>query len=256
MLQYPAMLIKKIRARSILSRSGIPGADYCINPYVGCSHGCRYCYATFMKKFTGHTEPWGSFVDIKLNAPEELRRQLRKAEKGTTLISSVTDPYQPIEKRCELTRQCLETLLEYQFPVDILTKSPLVLRDSDLFTQFKDIDVGITITTDSERIRKVFEPNAPSIKTRINALKNLHEKGIRTYVFIGPALPMDPEKLSREIFLYADRILIDRMNYTGKTQRLYRQMHLTEWLDHDFITDIITRLEEGLKGKEVCNCSS
>ena len=92
--------IKEIKAKSILTRSRIPGVDYCLNPYVGCFHGCRYCYATFMKRFTGHTEPWGNFVDVKINAPEILQRQLKRKTKGRVMVSSVTDAYQPIETRC------------------------------------------------------------------------------------------------------------------------------------------------------------
>ena len=71
------LIIQEIRVKSILTKSGIPGVDYCINPYVGCYHACRYCYATFMKRYTGHTDAWGSFVDVKLNAPEVLQRELK-----------------------------------------------------------------------------------------------------------------------------------------------------------------------------------
>jgi DNA repair photolyase len=248
------MYIKKKRARSILSKSGIPGADYCVNPYVGCSHGCRYCYATFMKRFTGHQEPWGSFVDMKINAPEVLRKQLKRAPKGTVMLSSVTDPYQPIEKKVKLTRKCLEVLLEYQFPTHILTKSPLVQRDIDLFTQFRDIEVGLTITTDNERIRKIFEPNTSPVQARIRALKRLHDEGITTYVFIGPILPMDPEKLAEKISPHTDRILIDRMNYPGKTLSVFKRLNLTQWLRQDFIDDIIERLKRGFTGKDICIC--
>ena len=144
-----SFIVREIKAKSVLTKSGIPGIDYCINPYVGCFHGCRYCYATFMKRFTGHQEPWGSFVDVKVNAPAILPKQLARARRGNVLISSVTDGYQPIESKYKLTRQCLEVLLEYQFPVDILTKSPLVLRDMDIMEKFKEIEVGLTITTDN-----------------------------------------------------------------------------------------------------------
>ncbi|MBM4136400.1 MAG: radical SAM protein, partial [Nitrospira sp.] len=157
------LIIREITVKSVLTKSGIPGADYCINPYIGCFHGCRYCYATFMKKYTNHEEPWGSFVDAKINAPEILRRQMKRAVNGTVIISSVTDAYQPVDGKYKLTRRCLEELLPYQFPVEILTKSPLVLRDMDIIKKFRDIEVGITITTDDERIRKIFEPNAPPV---------------------------------------------------------------------------------------------
>ncbi|HHT9139121.1 MAG TPA: radical SAM protein [Candidatus Wunengus sp. YC60] len=249
-----SLIIREISAKSILTKSGIPGVDYCINPYIGCSHGCRYCYATFMKRYTGHTEAWGSFVDVKINAPEILQRQLKRAKRGRILISSVTDAYQPIESKYKLTRQCLEILLQSQFPVDILTKSPLVLRDTDLIKKFKDIEVGITITTNDEKIRKIFEPNAPSIMARIRTLKALHDKGLKTYAFIGPVLPMNPESLSEKISPYADSIIIDRMNYTAKTLKIYQRMNLDRWLDNSFINNIIQRLRNGFTGKPVSIC--
>jgi DNA repair photolyase len=167
----------EVFAKSLLTKTGIEGYDYCINPYVGCAHGCRYCYASFMKRFTGHMEPWGEFVDVKVNAPEVLRCQLRRARRGSILIGTVTDPYQPAEKKYRITRGCLEALLECQFPINILTRSPLVVRDIDLFERFEDISVGISITTDREEIRKTFEPNAPSIQSRMEALKRVHKAG-------------------------------------------------------------------------------
>jgi DNA repair photolyase len=243
-----------MKAKSILTKSGIPGVNYCINPYVGCAHGCRYCYATFMKKYTGHTEPWGRFVDVKINAPEILQKQLKRARKGRVLISSVTDAYQPIESKYKITRQCLEILLQSQFPVDILTKSPLVLRDIDLIKKFKDIEVGFTITTDDEKIRKVFEPHAPSIMTRIFALKTIHDNRINTYAFIGPVLPMNSEALSEKINPHVDSIIIDRMNYTSKTLKIYQRMNLTQWLEKDFVDDVIQRLKNGFAGQPVSIC--
>lgn len=207
-----------------------------------------------MKRYTGHTEAWGSFVDVKINAPEVLQRQLKKAEKGRIIISSVTDAYQPIESKYRLTMQFLEILLQYQFPVEILTKSSLVLRDADLIKKFKDIAVGITITTNDEKIRRVFEPNAPSIMSRIRTLKALHDKGISTYVFIGPVLPMNPELLSENIGPYIDGIIIDRMNYLSKTLKIYQCMNLTQWLEKGFMDDVIQRLKNGFDGKPVTIC--
>ncbi len=249
-----SLIVKKIKVKSVLTRSGIPGVDYCINPYVGCFHGCRYCYATFMKRFTGHTEAWGSFVDVKVNSPEVLQRQLQRKARGRVMISSVTDAYQPIEAKYKLTRKCLEVLLQYQFPVDILTKSPLVLRDLDLIKEFKDIEVGVTVTTNDEKIRKVFEPKAPSITARINTLKKLHNNGINTYAFIGPVLPMNPEALLENINPHVDSIIIDRMNYTSKTLKIYKRMNLSKWLEDGFIENIIQRLENGFAGKPVSIC--
>ena len=249
-----SLIIREIKVKSVLTRSEISGVDYCVNPYVGCSHGCRYCYATFMKKYTGHTEAWGSFVDVKINAPEILQKQLKRARNGRVMISSVTDAYQPIESKYRLTRQCLEALLQYQFPVNILTKSPLVLRDTDLIKKFKDIEVGITITTNDEEISRVFEPNAPSIMARMRALKALHDSRVKTYAFIGPVLPMNPEALSKKINPHVDSIIIDRMNYPSKTFTIYNRMNLSKWLDKDFIDDIIQRLKNGFAGKPVDIC--
>ena len=248
------MVIKEKKARSILSKSGISGIDYCINPYTGCSHGCRYCYATFMKRFTGHGEPWGSFVDAKINAPEILQRQMKKAPRGNIMISSVTDPYQSIENQYKLTRQCLEVLLAHQFPVSILTKSSLVLRDLDLIRRFKEIEVGMTITTNDDKIREIFEPNAPAVEARVHALKELSANGVKTYAFIGPLLPLNPESLAEKIGPYVQSVLIDRMNYSSKTRKIYELKKLKQWLDYDFVDDIIRRLEVGFAGKEVSAC--
>ena len=125
--------IKTIQCKSVLTRSRLPEVDYCINPYVGCLHGCIYCYARFMKRFTGHTEKWGKFIDVKINAPEVLEKELsRSPEKGTVLLGSVTDAYQPIERKYKITRAILEILLKHHFPISILTKSDLVVRDIDL----------------------------------------------------------------------------------------------------------------------------
>jgi DNA repair photolyase len=248
------LTIREIDVQTVLSKSGIPGVDYCINPYVGCFNGCRYCYATFMKRYTGHREAWGSFVDVKVNGPEVLHRQIRKAPKGKVMISSVTDPYQPTEEKYRLTRQCLGILLRYQFPVDILTKSPLVLRDVDLIKEFKEIEVGITVTTDDETIKGIFEPQAPSIDTRIHTLKTLYENGVKTYAFIGPLLPMNPEALSERINPYVQSVLIDRMNYVSKTLMIYKRMNLKRWLDDSFLGEVIDSLRRGFAGKEVTIC--
>jgi len=272
-------IVREITVRSILSKTGIPGRKYSINPYAGCAHGCRYCYATYVKRFTGHIEPWGSFVDVKINAPEVLKRELKRAENaqralaseynnkqihtfgfpqgtqyGSIIISSVTDPYQPLEARYMITRRCLEVLTLFQFSVDILTKSPLILRDIGIISKLKNVEVGLTITTDNEDMRRIFEPHTAPIPARISALKRLHEKGIKTYAFIGPILPMNPESLARQIKPYVQGILIDRMNYESKVKPLYKRYHIEEWLDDGFIKDIILRLTKGFSGKDVEVC--
>jgi DNA repair photolyase len=186
------MAINKIEAKSILQKTGISGFGYVINPYRGCTHGCVYCYARFMKRFTGHAERWGEFLDAKINAPQVLKRQLERRRgpiKGGIFLSSVTDLYQPAESIFKLTRGILEVLLEYQVPISILTKSDLVLRDIDLLRQFEECSVGLSIMTTDEGIAGRFEPRAPSPMRRIAALRKLKENKIETYAFISPYLP-------------------------------------------------------------------
>ena len=186
------MGINKVQAKSILQKTGISGFGYVINPYTGCTHGCVYCYARFMKRFTGHTERWGDFLDAKINAPEVLKRQLERKRgviKGGVFLSSVTDLYQPAESIFKLTRGILEVLLEYQVPVSILTKSDLVLRDMDLLQQFDECTVGLSLMTIDEGIARCFEPRAPSPARRLQALTKLKENNIATYAFISPYLP-------------------------------------------------------------------
>jgi DNA repair photolyase len=245
------MKVREVFSKTILSQTAIPGFDYCINPYVGCGHGCKYCYASFMKRYTGHKEPWGEFVDIKVNSPQLLRRQLRKARRGVVSLSTVTDPYQPIERKYQLTRKCLEALLDYQFSVNILTRSPLCLRDIDLFKQFKKIEVGLSITTHDENVKKIFEPHSPSIFSRIQTLRTLHQEGIGTYVFIGPLLPLNPKELVEVLEGSIDEVLIDRMNYTNKVKAIYRKARLDQYLEDDYFYIVGNELREGFEKKGI-----
>lgn len=184
------MKIAEIQCKSIITKSNLPEVDYCINPYVGCSHYCVYCYARFMKRFTGHTEEWGDFLDIKINAPEILEKQLsRKFKRGTVLLGSVSDVYQPIERKYEITRKILKVLLKHNFPISILTKSDLVFRDIDLLKQFSECEVGLTITSLDENVARNFESGASNPQKRLNALAELKKARIKTYGFIGPILP-------------------------------------------------------------------
>ena len=245
------MKVKEIFAKTILTKTAIPSFDYCINPYVGCGHGCRYCYASFMKRFTGHLEPWGEFIDIKVNAPYLLRKQLKRARQGIVALSTVTDPYQPIEKKYQLTRKCLEALLEVQFSVNLLTRSPLCLRDIDLLKQFRKVEVGFSITTHNEGIKKIFEPYSPSIQARVNTLRALRQEKIRTYVFIGPMLPLDPKPLVAMLDGLVDEVLIDRMNYPNKVKAIYRKAKLDKYLEEDYFRLMGMELKERFEEKGV-----
>lgn len=178
------MLVREIQAKSILSPSQV--YPWVINPYVGCQHNCTYCYARFMKRFTGHREPWGQFVDVKVNAPALLERELTRKKRGRVWVSGVCDPYQPLERKYRLTRLCLKLLAQHDWPVSVQTRSPLVTRDIDILKPGNEFEVGLSVTTADEDIRFKFEPSAPPISSRIQALGVLHDAGIRTYAMIAP----------------------------------------------------------------------
>ena len=233
------LIVQEVRAKSILSRSKI--YPYVVNPYTGCQHGCSYCYARFMKRVTGHKEPWGDFVDVKVNAPELLRNEIRRKSRGRVWISGVCDPYQPLEEKFRLTRQCLAILVENNWPVIIQTRSPLVLRDIDIIREAGDIEVGLSITTADDDIRKLFEPHAPPIPDRIQALDELHRAGIRTYAMVAPVLP-EAEGLAGLLAGKVDYVLIDRMNY-HYADWIYRKYGLEEYLSDDYYTRVRQTLE-------------
>lgn len=224
------MIVREILAKTILSKSAIQ--DYALNAYVGCQHNCHYCYARFMKRFTGHAEPWGSFVDVKVNAPELLAREILRKKKGRVWVSGVCDAYQPLEAKHRLTRRCLEILVEHGWPVTVQTKSPLVLRDLEILKRSADAEVGLTITTADERLRKIFEPGAPPIARRIEALEVLHAAGISTFVMVAPLLP-HAAGLAGLLAGKVDSALIDRYNY-HYADRTYKEQGLLSARTEDF----------------------
>ena len=176
------MDFKEIQAKSILSPCGIPGIDYVINSYTGCRFGCTYCYASFMGRFLKDKgiKDWGQYVYAKINAPELLIKELSKLkDKGKGLeifLSSVTDPYQGVEAKYQLTRKCLEVIRDCGFEgnISILTKSNLVLRDVDIFKALKHVVVGLTVTSYNDSISRYFEKYAPNVTDRFDALEKLN----------------------------------------------------------------------------------
>jgi len=216
--------VQEVVCKSALVRSGIPAADYALNPYTGCAHGCVYCYASFMARFSPHDRPWGQWVDVKVNIPEMLAKDLGRilraqagrsarsqsplveAGSGATAprpfgitISSVTDAYQPLERVYKVTRACLEVLAGASAvpggtgggmpAVLVLTKSDLVLRDIDLLQAIPGVDVGMTVTTPDDQVSAIYEPGATRSGRRFAALKKLADAGIATWGFFGPVLP-------------------------------------------------------------------
>ncbi len=221
------MNIQEIESKSILSKTGIPVADYVINPYVGCSHGCIYCYARFMKRFTNHPEKWGEFLDVKTNSPELVPKKGRYNGKNI-FLSSVTDPYLPLEKKYGITRKIIQNLIPLNPFLNILTKSNLVLRDLDLIKQFEVSEVGFSFSTFNEKIRKELEPGTQPIKKRLKALKEIHNEGIRNYLFISPIMPFitDWESMVNQTNEYVDYYLFENLNITGTVWSSVKQ-----WLE-------------------------
>ena len=191
-------------------------------------------------------------MDVKVNAPRLLEKELKRLKThGTVSMSTVTDPYQPLERTYRLTRGCLELLLNEQFPVNLLTRSPLCLRDIDLLKQFRKIEAGLSITTHDESVRRIFEPHSPSIQSRIETLKAIHKEKIGTYAFIGPMLPLDPKRLVRMLEGCVDEVLIDRMNYTNRVKAVYRRAHLEEYLEEDYFRIAGMELKESFQKKGI-----
>lgn len=204
---------KEITAKSYLTKSGLPASDYVVNPYTGCPHACRYCYARFMKRFTGHTENWGGFIDIKrCNQPIPTKSLFQKS----VFLSSVTDCYNPYEEKYRLTRNILEQLREADCTVTISTKSDLVLRDIDILKQLKHLTVAVSVNTLDENFRRDMD-NAVPIAKRIAALKELHINGIHTVLFMSPIFPYitDFKEIVRETSDFADEYWFENLNLRG-----------------------------------------
>lgn len=176
--------------------------DYTLNPYSGCSFGCNYCYAAFFARSTEQKDNWGKWVKVKENALQLLIKWRKKPLIDKTIyLSSVTDPYQPIEKELELTRSILNELVNYHKPrLVIQTRSPLITRDIDLLTKFDVVQVNMTVTTDSENVRKAFEPICPSNKSRLKAIQEVTASGIQTCITMTPLLPLEnPNEFVKEL---------------------------------------------------------
>ena len=244
-------VVREVEAKSILNASKI--YDYCLNPYTGCQVGCRYCYAAlFMRRYSGHAEPWGEFVDVKINAPELLAKQIVKTKKkGTIWIASVCDPYQPLEKTYVLTRRMVEILIGRDFPVVIQTKSALLLRDLDVIGRLSDVEVGFTVATEDEATARLFEPHAAPIRERIEVLKKFKAAGVRTYAFVGPLLPGSPEKLVDRLAPAVEHVFIDRMNYLPAVRDFYARHGLRKYLSDGFFRRQGKLLADGFRSRGV-----
>lgn len=252
---------KEVSVKDLVTKSNLPASDYVINPYVGCPHGCRYCYACFMKRFTNHSEEWGSFIDIK-RCDKAISR--KKLQGKSVFLSSVTDCYNPYEEKYGSTRKILEQLVSIDCELNISTKSNLILRDIDLLKQCKNLKVSVSINTLDEKFKKDMD-NASSIAERLNTLKVLHESGVYSVLFMSPIFPgiTDFRKIIESSKAYVDEYWFENLNLRGSYKQdildyikkfypqlmelynnIYLQGNMEYW--HDLAVDI----------EEYCNTHS
>ena len=226
-----------ITCKTALSLSKLPGLMYSLNPYVGCEHGCIYCYSPSVLGNQQFSRDWGNFVKVKQNLLEVLERELKRKPRGVVGVSTVTDPYQPIESKLELTRRCLKLLSQHGFPVSVQTKSGLVLRDADLIKP-KGFDVGVTITTMNRELAEKIEPRASPPDARANVLKEFASRGVETWLFFGPITPElnDSTENIRRVAEVAKK--------TG-SKLIYDKLNLKRWV-LDRIAPVLERARPGL----------
>lgn len=207
------ILIRDVETKTIMTKSSLPVGGYSVNPYVGYTHGCKYCYASFMKRFTGHTEPWGTFLDVKhwpeIRDPQKYRGQ-------RVVIGSVTDGYLPQEEQFGNTRRLLEQLRGSGAEILICTKSDLVIRDIDLLKEMGKVTVSWSINTLDEAFRADMD-KAVSIERRLAAMKQVYDAGIRTVCFISPVFPgiTDFEAIFQRAKDQCDLVWLENLNLRG-----------------------------------------
>ena len=212
------LTVRRVECKSALSISRLPGLDWALNPYRGCSHSCAYCYAQDVTRFE-LGRPWGEVVEAKINIASKLGRELSKASSGIIGIGTVTDPYQPAEEDYRLTRSCLERIAHAGARASILTKADLILRDLDILSRMDDVEVGVSIGIYDESLASVLEPRAPSPKKRFGVLRSLSEKGVDAYLMAAPIIPglADSEESIRALIFDAaaagvKRVMWDKYN--------------------------------------------
>ena len=207
------ILLREVDTKNVMTKSSLPVGGYSVNPYVGCTHGCKYCYASFMKRFTGHTEPWGTFLDVKrwpaIKNPQKYRGQ-------RVVIGSVTDGYLPQEEQFQNTRKLLEQIKGSGAEILICTKSDLVVRDIDLLKELGKVTVSWSINTLDENFRADMD-HAVSIARRLAAMKQVYDAGIRTVCFISPVFPgiTDFEAIFHRVKDQCDLVWLENLNLRG-----------------------------------------
>lgn len=255
------MTIKEIKVNDYVTASKLPASDYVINPYVGCPHACKYCYASFMKRFTNHPEAWGEFLDVKKC---DKKISSKKLTGKTVFLASVTDCYNLYEEKYEITREILKQLVDIDCKLTISTKSKLVLRDIDLLRKMKDVEVAISMNTLDENFKEDMD-KASSIKERIETLKVLYENHIKTVLFMSPIFPgvTDFKSIITRTKNFVDVYWFENLNlragyksfvleyikehypeYSNLYDKIYIQKDNSYWEELSFEIDAFCRREE------------
>lgn len=251
------MEIGEITCKTALSKSLLPGLDYSLNPYRGCQHKCAYCYVPNVLRIK--REDWGCFVDVRTNMPNVLAKELKNKKPGVVGISTVTDPYQPVEKKYQLTRYCLEQLLKYDFPVCIQTKSKLVVRDIDIISKFSNAEVMMSIATLNDDERRLLEPFSSSIMERLEVLREYSNIGIKTGVFFGPIYPtIKKEDLPEIIDTFVENgvaeIMLDKFNFKPGIYENLKKFNISKFeriKDESYFKEIFNEMEKNGKERKI-----
>jgi DNA repair photolyase len=257
--ERPAAGSKTVVREILVDRVLMPEGKghYYINPYVGCMIACPFCYVIDRADFSRGLEglpklPWGQSLDVKINAAEVLRRETQSVNRGVVRLSPIlTDPYQSIERRYRITRQCLEVLVETELAPVVLTRAPRIVDDLDLFKRFRRALVGFSIPTDADDIRRIFEPRADPIDERVEALRVFHAAGLRTFAVIQPVLPMDVDRLVDKVAPFVRLVRLDRMYLGHRVQKLYEQHDLQAFATEAYADETIRRLTHAFRARGV-----
>ena len=258
-LQRPApargSAVREIEVDRVLMAEG--DGHYYVNPYVGCMIGCEFCWAATSAELSRALEglptlPWGRWVDVKVNAPEVLRRELAAHPPGAVRMSPVvTDPYQPLERKYRVTRGCVAAIVDAGFSPVILTRDARVLDDVDLFARAPGAAVGMSIPTDDDAVRAAFEPGASSIDERLDALEQLHAAGVRTFAVVQPVLPMNADALVSRVAPFVRAVRIDRMHAPSRAQPLYARAGRLDAMGDAFAEALERELRERFAARGV-----